>query len=446
MNYLFLLISDPFKSSKNLLQAELNKKLEKIKDKSFEQPKFINPKSSVITAIKKQTTELKAARAKDLIANNTDLSNLSTADTEQLMEVINQLQKQSTANKDKPPEKRMISHGKPNFVIAHTNLSKTSSEWTKENSKINANTQTQWIEQKILKKPIDSPRPVRRNESPPHPALDLQKLKIVASDSTLNPIVPPVTVYTTVMPSANNSNQFEKKQTTPPLTVSQKSFGPSVKPISPSETVSSTVKPPNSCLNLFEKFNGPPVQPQLPKTFPSASINFKTNNGLVQTKLKMLQMHETGSTAQNLMPKFSPNPNRKFDNQHIQTAVTSISVPNKEGNLEHFNSSPVSPRRAQLFKQQKNILSSQVTSPTIHHIPNSSGNPCTNNNNRAPSIPPVSVSFAKELSNAPNRYPDLVTVTKTVDSTPIDDGKQKFLSNIQFIIDSNGSVATVVQK
>lgn len=383
----------------------------------------------MITAIKKQTTELKAARSKDQIGNNTDISNICTADIEQLTEAINQLQKQQAANKDKnKPEKRMITHGKPNFVIASTNPAKNTFDSTKEINKINVNTQS--IGQTILKKPIESPRPVRRNESP-QPIVEQQTLKSMPNDLNVKPIIPPVvTVSTTVLPSSsNNSNPIQKKLTTPPLSVPE-NVGASVK-----SAVSASPNP-------FEKFNGLP--PQLPKTFPSASINFKANNGLVQTKLKMLQQHETATTAHKLMPKFSPTPNRKFDSQtqHIPPASTH-SVRNKEGNLEHFNSSPVSPRRAQLFKQQKNILSSQVTSPTIHHIPNSSGNTCTDNDNRSISAPPVVVSFSKELSNAPNRYPDLVTVTKTTDN---DDGKHQFLSNIQFIIDSNGAVATVVQK
>lgn len=89
-----------------------------------------------------------------------------------------------------------------------------------------------------------------------------------------------------------------------------------------------------------------------------------------------------------------------------------------------FQSSPILPRRAQMFKQQQNLANSKITSPAIHHI---------NHGNSNYKVKPVT-SFSRDLQLTPNRYPEKVPVTKTVEPEPV------FFSDIKFAINSNGEV------
>lgn len=424
------------KATKNLLQAELCSTLQRRKNNNknvpiqsqnntepnmqensdeicsiidYKNPNFITPKNSTITAIRKQTSELKAARAnnlsdQNLVANIAELVS-KLPDSENLMEEINRIQQQqATVNKDKQPvEKRMISHGKPNFIIKSVNpMIKSKFEQTiTKNDQING--ESKIVDKMNEKNPnamIPPIPPVRTNESS-QSVIDLQK-------------------------KLKNLHSID----TPTIT--------------------------NPSPKLFRKYDTLPLhQPKTPP--PSVSMGFKANHGFVQNKLKILQNNEAKQSASlsspfkiTLTPKCSPTPFRKFDGLEVQTTTNGNGGGGSVENLKQFKSSPISPRRAQLFKQQQNILSSQVTSPPIHHLDHS--NVITENDKSSTTTPVnnVVVSFSKDLSNAPNRYPDHIKITKPIENagTTISNGdkQQKFLSDIKFIIDSNGSVATVVQK
>lgn len=438
----FLSFTDPVvKSSKNLLQAELCSTLQRRKNNNknvrkqseneenntdeicsasiidFKNPNYITPKNSTITAIRKQTSELKAARATNnnlsdqkLITNIAELA-AKLPDSESLMDEINRIQQQQIANKDKQPvEKRMISHGKPNFIIKSVNP--------------------------IVKAKFE--QPVEKNNQSNNNINSVQKSDKDMVEKNEKPLIPPSPPIRT-----NESSQsvidLQKKlknlQTIDAPTV----INPSPKP--------------------FRKYDTLPLRQQPKSLPPSVSIGLKaSNNGFVQNKLKILQNNEAKQSSPpplkiSLTPKCSPTPFRKFHGLHVQTTttITTNNGENSVGNLEQFKSSPVSPRRALLFKQQKNILCSQVTSPpAIHHLQHS--NDTTEKDKFSatkPSTNNVIVSFSKELSNAPNRYPDQIKITKSTENSTtnsIGHKQQQFLSDIKFIIDSNGSVETVMQK
>lgn len=91
--------------------------------------------------------------------------------------------------------------------------------------------------------------------------------------------------------------------------------------------------------------------------------------------------------------------------------------------IDCFQSSPILPRRAQLFKQQQNLANPRITSP-IHHLNHGAMNF---------KVKPVT-SFSRDLQLTPNRYPEKIAVTKTVETEPV------FFSDIKFAINSNGEV------
>lgn len=89
-----------------------------------------------------------------------------------------------------------------------------------------------------------------------------------------------------------------------------------------------------------------------------------------------------------------------------------------------FQSSPILPRRAQLFKQQQNLASPKITTPTIHHL---------NHGTLNFKAKPVT-SFSRDLQLTPNRYPEKISKSKTTEPEPV------FFSDIKFAINSNGEV------
>lgn len=169
-------------------------------------------------------------------------------------------------------------------------------------------------------------------------------------------------------------------------------------------------------------------------TSATESVNYSATLG----KLKPVEHFHQQIKKQETEKKETSELRKKFEQlqtesksktqNEIKTAVELKTIAENINNNFKNDSIKISPKNALPFKQQKLVLSPQVTSQTIHHL---STEKLSNFEQK------TTVSFSKELGAVPNRYPDMVKVTKTMDETS---KSNTFLSNVKFIINSNGEV------
>lgn len=114
-----------------------------------------------------------------------------------------------------------------------------------------------------------------------------------------------------------------------------------------------------------------------------------------------------------------------------------------------LSASPLPPRKSQVFQQQPQPQSPHITKPKIHHLNHDSPNY---------DIKPF-VSFSKDLSSTPNRYPDVVKVIKKSENSSYitsnsnstmtllksEANENMYFSDVKFIINENGEVVQTVK-
>lgn len=117
------------------------------------------------------------------------------------------------------------------------------------------------------------------------------------------------------------------------------------------------------------------------------------------------------------------------------------------------HASPIPPRKAQLFKPQQiqQPVNPKITSPIIHHLnhnKSSGGGPNFN-------VKPI-VSFARDLSATPNRYPDKVQLktvsndnsnnSRSINGDHGDDVSKEnvYFSDLKFLINENGEIVQTI--
>lgn len=362
---------------KNQLQAELCSTLHRRQNGGNKKPNFVVPKNTTINAINNQLRELQ---------NNAQT--LPTTNGKTTAESVPT--NANTKEKEEKP-KLLISHGKPNFKISSNSLN--SKKIMEKDESTSSNELIGTLRKRLRSmESLDEIDTIetssnKSNNSNDKP-LDAQKYvpeqhvsRIEANNVPKSPIAPPVFYKASV----KNFNTVTSNTTTSEGNTEIKRTIRRLKSV--------------ELLEQIEKSN-----------------DDKSELNDIQKRIQKLKTVEINKihSSSNGFSESRTEEHNKIQSNSLRTATET----------DCFQSSPILPRRAQLFKQQQNLATSKITSPTIHHI---------NHGTLNYKAKPVT-SFSRDLQLTPNRYPDKIPVTKTVEPEPV------FFSDIKFVINSNGEV------
>ncbi|XP_037051858.1 uncharacterized protein LOC119085544 [Bradysia coprophila] len=382
---------DAINPIKNQLQAELSSTLHRRQTGGNKKPNFIAPKNTTINAINNQLRELQNN------AQNQPITNGKTAtDAKQT--------KPSTDDKDKEEKpKLLISHGKPNFKISSNGSN--SKKLLEKDENVSGNELIGTLRRRLKSvEALDEIEPAERsNDKSVNEPKFVPEPKVVVAEPTKIVRQP----QKIVQEQTNVFNSVPKSPIAPPLF-----YKASVKNFSTVTSNTSATDGNSEIKRTIRRLKSVELLEQTEK-----STDDKTELNDIQRRiqnLKNVEIHKINSSSNGFTSEV------RTDEHH---RIESISV-RSTTETDCFQSSPILPRRAQLFKQQQNLENSKITSPTIHHI---------NHGNSNYKVKPIT-SFARDLQLEPNRYPDTVAVTKTAEPEPV------FFSDIKFIINSNGEV------
>lgn len=341
-------------------------------------PNFIVPKNTTINAINNQLRELQ---------NNAQTQ--PTTDGKTATETTPIKQSPATDAKDKDKEEKpklLLSHGKPNFKISSNSGSKKIIE-RDENSASNELIGTLRRRLKSMES-LDEIAPIE-NKSLQVKAQEPQK---PVQEHKPNPVKVEV-------------NSVPKSPIAPPVF-----YKASVKNFNTVTNNISSVDSNNEIKRTIRRLKSVELLEQSEK-----SNDEKTELNDIQRRIQKLKTVEINKfNSSNGLNGTHTEEHSKIESASMRTVTET----------DCFQSSPILPRRAQLFKQQQNLANSKITSQPIHHI---------NHGNLNYKAKPVT-SFSRDLQLTPNRYPDKIAVTKTADAEPV------FFSDIKFAINSNGEV------
>lgn len=378
---------------KNQLQAELSSTLHRRQNGGNKKPNFIVPKNTTINAINNQLRELQ----------NNAQSQSNTSNGKSATDAAHQT-RPSTDAKDKDKEEKpklLLSHGKPNFKISSN---ATNSKKFLEKDENLANSELIGTLRRRLKsvEALDEIDPIGTSTDKP-----VNGQKLVLEPKAVVVETPKIVrqPQKIVQEQPKAANSVPKSPIAPPLF-----YKASVKNFNTNNTTSMDGN--NEIKRTIRRLKSVELLEQNEKSFEE-----KTELNDIQRRIKNLKTVEINK-INGSSNGFTSEIRR--EEHHI---IESISV-RSTTETDCFQSSPILPRRAQLFKQQQNLENSKVTSPTIHHI---------NHGTLNYKAKPIT-SFSRDLQLAPNRYPEKIPVTKTVEPEPV------FFSDIKFIINSNGEV------
>lgn len=277
--------------------------------------------------------------------------------------------KQSSATNAKEKEEKpklMISHGKPNFKISSNSMNSKVSMQKIENTTSDEligtlRKRSKYVEILEETDSIDKSDDVGKYV----PNEQRNGSKMGATSVPKSPVSPPVFYKAAVKNYNSVSNQISSTESN------------------------------NEIKRTIKRLKSVELMEQIEK-----SVDEKTELNDIQKKiqnLKTVEVHKTYSSANK-----SPEPKNVSE-------------------TDCFQSSPIMPRRAHLFKQQQNLVNPKITSPPINHgTSNFKAKPVT--------------SFSRDLQLTPNRYPEKIPVKKSLEPEPV------FFSDIKFAINSNGEV------
>lgn len=376
---------------KNQLQAELSSTLHRRQNGGNKKPNFIVPKNTTINAINNQLRELQN-NAQSAPAANGKATNDATP-------VKHHTTASDAKDKEEKP-KLLISHGKPNFKI-QSNAISSKKLWEKDD-KPAENELIGTLRRRL--KSVESLDQIDQFENSSDKSSTSQKsvdgTKKIGSD-VQNGVGER---YKCGVPESNTTIVSPKPQIAPPLfyKASVKNFN----------TVTSNTQTDgnNEIKRTIRRLKSVELLEQ--------STDDRTELNDIQRRIQNLKTVEINKI--NGLSNGYASETRVEEHKQME----SISVRSTTVETDCFQSSPILPRRAQLFKQQQNLANSKITTPVVHHI---------NNGNMNYKAKPIT-SFSRDLQLTPNRYPDTVPVTKVTEPEPV------FFSDIKFIINSNGEV------
>lgn len=377
-------------------------------------PNFIVPKNTTINAINNQLRELQ---------NNAQTP--STTNGKTTPETVPTKDSPATNTKDKEEKpKLLISHGKPNFKISSNSFN--SKKIMEKDVSAGSNELIGTLRKRL--KSVESLDDIDSYEKSNDKSVDVQKYvpeqhvaRVEVNNVPKSPIPPQQHAPRTEV------NYVPKSPTPPQQYVPKIEVNNAPKsPVAPPVFYKASVKNYNSVTNnntttttegnseikrTIRRLKSVELLEQTEK-----SNDDKTELNDIQKriqKLKTVEINKIHSSSNGVTESRTEEYNTIQSNTLRTATVTDC-----------FQSSPILPRRAQLFKQQQNLATSKITSPTIHHI----------NNGNVNYKPKPVTSFSRDLQLTPNRYPDKIPVTKTVEPEPV------FFSDIKFVINSNGEV------
>ncbi|KAJ6648054.1 hypothetical protein Bhyg_03279 [Pseudolycoriella hygida] len=382
---------------KNQLQAELCSTLHRRQNNGNKKPNFIISKNTTINAINNQLRELQ---------NNVQAQPNTNGKT--IENTANKAQTAPNAKENEEKPKLLLSHGRPNFKISTNSMNSKKVMENKDSSpsdelfgtlkkrlksveslddieitEKNSRSLIAHESQEMVEQPLKIAQQTQKNASDKSHSARIEINNVLKS-----PIAPPV-FYKASIKNYNATtkvNNFSNVSTT-----------------ESNDEIKQTIKRLKSVESLE----------QIQK-----SVDDKTEMNDIQRRIQNLKTVDVNKT--NILS----NSRSTEVTTEERSSVQSISVRSVTEQTDCFQSSPILPRRAQLFKQQQNLANSKITSPTIHHI---------NRGNLNYKPKPVT-SFSRDLQLTPNRYPDKIPVTKNIEPEPV------FFSDIKFSINSNGEV------
>lgn len=383
---------DSINPIKNQLQAELSSTLHRRQNGGNKKPNFIVPKNTTINAINNQLRELQNNAQNQPVTNGK-----TTSDAKQT--------KPSTDDKDKDDKpKLLISHGKPNFKISsNASSSANSKKLLEKDENVSGNELIGTLRRRLKSvEALDEIEPVEKLNDKPVNEQKFEARVAVADPPTI--VRQPKNI---VQEQTNVSNGVPKSPVSPPLF-----YKASVKNFNTVTSNTSSTDGNNEIKRTIRRLKSVELLEQTEK-----STDEKTELNDIQRRiqnLKNVEIHKINSSSNGFTSEMRSEEHHKIESITVRSTTET----------DCFQSSPILPRRAQLFKQQQNLENSKITSPTIHHI---------NHGNSNYKVKPIT-SFARDLQLTPNRYPDKVAITKTAEPEPV------FFSDIKFVINSKGEV------
>lgn len=383
-------LTDSNNPIKNQLQAELSSTLHRRQTNGNKKPNFIAPKNTTINAINNQLRELQNNAQNQPVTNGKTVTDAK------------QTKPSADDKEDKP--KLLISHGKPNFKIS-SNVT-NSKKLLEKDENVSGNELIGTLRRRLKSvEALDEIDPVERSNGKP-----VIEQKFVPDVPKAPAVEPPKTVrqqQNTIQVQTNVSNGVPKSPISPPLF-----YKASVKNFNTVTSNTTSTDGNNEIKRTIRRLKSVELLEQTEK-----STDDKAELNDIQRRiqnLKNVEINRINSSSNGFISEVRSEEHHKVETISVRSTTET----------DCFQSSPILPRRAQLFKQQQNLENSKITSPTIHHI---------NHGNTNYKAKPIT-SFSRDLQLTPNRYPDKVAVTKTVEPEPV------FFSDIKFVINSNGEV------
>lgn len=379
---IFHFFPDSANPIKNQLQAELCSTLNRRQNNGNKKPNFIVPKNTTINAINNQLRELQNQQ-NQTTPNGKPTSTIDAPSTKHSTTTTDAKDKE-----EKP--KLMLSHGKPNFKIASN--STNSKKLVEKDASPPGNELIG-----TLRRRLKSVECLDEMESTTGKANEVEKSAWEAEPQKIKPL--PAKIETKVPAS-------------PPLF-----YKASVKNFNSTANNTESTDGHNEIKRTIRRLKSTEMLEHIEK-----SSDEKTELNDIQRRIQNLKTVEINKLHS------SPNGYSAETRTEEHRKVETISVRSATTETDCFQSSPILPRRAQLFKhQQQNLTNSKITAaPIVHHVTNGNANY---------SVKPVT-SFSRDLQLTPNRYPDKILVTKTAASEP----EPVFFSDIKFVINSKGEV------
>lgn len=474
---------------KNQLQAELSSTLQRRKNNDVpnKKPNFVVPKNTTINAIYNQLKVLEAVEKAmsgnaDLLHNNATTSDYSNSSSDEsapsgrntASTLPRRSAKNAAAAADKP--KLMISHGKPNFVrpaaIPFKVPSSSSSPAMVTNHTPVVVTAPEMVT--VVKMTTPPPATTTSVRLPPKPAVAIKQPS--PSSPPPPPLLPPqpptlrrlksfeqiimeagnrepsATPINSQKPQSNGAwsppPQLMTKHTTPLSNRSTPTSGRS-SPFnnhSSSSACSSPLPPRKTTIfkQLQQQYQETTTPPSTATTAaPKTPIATKSVGTVFKSKFDGDECEQTNEIQRKL---------QSLKTVDMHEVTRNIASNHQQHNYDAIDSSAEQHR----VKWSKTTNESSKTTTTTSSISNNYNNrtapaqPTTNNkmvNHPNFNVKPM-ISFSKDLSDTPNRYPDTVKVmrsaatvtTATADESAAESKENNYFSDLKFIINEYGEV------